>query len=189
MVKRAAPKLVHSISRAVSLCESTLAFGKAEEPPPRLDRIALAPIVSDVLESEMMAAEGTEIALKADVPPGMVLRADPEQLHRVLANLVRNARQAIVNTGQPGEIAVSAHETDDTWILRVSDTGPGLPAKARDHLFQPFQGGATKGGSGLGLTIAAELIRGHGGTVTLEASDEAGTTFRIDLPRGGVEKA
>jgi signal transduction histidine kinase len=188
-VKRMAPKLVNSITRAVHLCETTLAYGKAEEPGPTLSRFRLAEVVGDLIESERLSIGESEVSFAEDIPDQLMLRADSEQIYRVLSNLVRNARQAIINSGQPGEIAVSAHETEDTWILRVSDTGPGLPAKAREHLFQPFQGGATKGGTGLGLTIAAELIRGHGGTLTLEASDGSGTTFRIDLPRGGVEKA
>jgi signal transduction histidine kinase len=66
----------------------------------------------------------------------------------------------------------------------VRDTGPGLPAKAKEYLFQPFQGGTRKGGTGLGLAVSAELIRGHGGDLMLESSDETGTQFRINLPRG-----
>src|SRR6056297_1699612 len=185
-VKRMAPKLVNSITRAVHLCESTLAYGKAEEPGPTLTRLRLAAVVGDVIESERLAVGEAEISFAEDIPDQLMIRADSEQMYRVLSNLVRNARQAIVNTGQPGEIAVAAYETDDHWIVNVTDTGPGLPDKARQHLFQPFQGGATKGGTGLGLTIAAELVRGHGGTLTLDDSDERGTSFRIELPRGGV---
>ncbi|WP_294622669.1 HAMP domain-containing sensor histidine kinase [uncultured Roseovarius sp.] len=188
-VKRMAPKLVNSITRAVHLCEATLAYGKAEEPGPTLTRLRLAEVVGDVIESERLAVGDAEISFAEDIPDQLMIRADSEQMYRVLSNLVRNARQAIVNTGQPGEIAVSAYETDHQWIINVTDTGPGLPEKARQHLFQPFQGGATKGGTGLGLTIAAELVRGHGGTLTLDDSDDSGTSFRIELPRGGVEKA
>jgi len=118
------------------------------------------------------------------VRAGFQLRADPEQLYRVIANLVRNARQAIVTSGRPGEIAVQSSETDDTVLIRISDTGPGLPPKAREHLFTPFQGGATKGGSGLGLTISVELVRGHGGTLELEHTGPNGTSFLITLPKG-----
>ncbi|KRS14910.1 ATPase [Roseovarius atlanticus] len=185
-VKRMAPKLVNSIARAVHLCESTLAYGKAEEQPPTLGRFALIDVVSDVIESERLAVGDADVSFAEDIPMGLVVRADHEQLYRVIANLVRNARQAIVNSGKPGEIAISGQETADAWIIRVSDTGPGLPAKARDHLFQPFQGGATKGGTGLGLSIAAELIRGHGGTLTLESTDGTGTIFCVTLPRGGL---
>ncbi|HEY9037446.1 MAG TPA: HAMP domain-containing sensor histidine kinase [Roseovarius sp.] len=186
MVKRMAPKLVNSITRAVNLCESTLAYGKAEEPAPRLSRFALLDIVTDLIDSERLSAGDADISFSVDVSAGFQLRADPEQLYRVIANLVRNARQAIVTSGKPGEIAVQAEDTDDAVLIRVSDTGPGLPLKAREHLFTPFQGGASKGGSGLGLTISSELVRGHGGTLTLEHTGESGTSFLIVLPKGDL---
>ena len=186
MVKRAAPKLVNSISRAVNLCETTLVFGKAEEPPPRLDRIQIARIVDDVLDSERLASGEEEVSFSEDVPDGMVLRADGEQLYRVLSNLVRNARQAIVASGRPGEIAIRADEDDAAWAITVTDTGPGLPPKAREHLFQPFTGGTRKEGSGLGLAIAAELVKGHGGRLELTRTGEDGTQFVIRLPKSVV---
>ncbi|MGJ8602681.1 MAG: sensor histidine kinase [Marivita sp.] len=183
-VKRMAPKLVNSITRAVSLCESTLAFGRAEEPAPVLSLVNLAQIVADVLDSERLAIGDYDLSLSEDVPGSLMVRADPEQMYRVLSNLVRNARQAIVGSGQAGEIAILARAGDDLWCIDVTDTGPGLPPKAKEYLFQPFQGGARKGGSGLGLAIADELVRGHGGTLTLLSSDAHGTKFRIQLPMG-----
>ncbi|MGL5011181.1 MAG: sensor histidine kinase, partial [Paracoccaceae bacterium] len=181
-VAKSAPKLVNSISRAVSLCESTLAFGKAEEGAPVLQRFQLLPVVSDVIEGEGLSTEGMVTAL-ADVPPGFTLRADPEQLYRILANLVRNAKQALEATGKPGTIEVSASEDEHAWMIRVGDTGPGLPPRARDHLFTAFQGGVRKGGTGLGLVISAELVRGHGGSLDLARSDDDGTEFVIRLPK------
>jgi len=185
-VQRMAPKLVNSLTRAVHLCESTLAYGKAEEPGPTLARVRLADIVADVIDSERLSVEQAEVTFEVDVPADMMLRADAEQLYRVIANLVRNARQAIVNTGLPGDVTVTAGEEARAWVIRVRDTGPGLPPKAREHLFKPFQGGATKGGAGLGLTIAAELVRGHGGDLSLEHSDARGTTFCFTLPKGNL---
>jgi signal transduction histidine kinase len=114
----------------------------------------------------------------------MTVRADPEQLYRVLSNLIRNARQALTATGAKGEISLNAHETDRAWIIDISDTGPGLPSKAQAHLFTPFQGGARKGGSGLGLAIASELVKGHGGQLQLLKTDATGTSFRLTLPKG-----
>lgn len=189
-VKRAAPKLVGSLSRAINLCESTLAFGKAEEPPPTLTRFALLPVVAEIVENERLASEA-EVEFLIDVPAHLRLRADAEQIHRVLSNLVRNARQAIEATGRPGTIEIGAGEDGDNWWIRVGDTGPGLPEKAREHLFTAFQGGARKGGIGLGLAIAAELVRGHGGRLDLVRSDEEGTEFMIRLPRAtaGLEVA
>jgi signal transduction histidine kinase len=182
-VKRLAPKLVNSITRAVHLCESTLAFGKAEEPAPKLREVMLLDVVSDVLDSERLAVGEADISLSEDVPGTLAVKADPEQLFRVIFNLVRNARQAIAATGEAGEISVAATDQGDAWVIRVSDTGPGLPAKAREHLFQPFQGGARKGGSGLGLVIAQDLIRGHGGQLALEQTGPKGTIFAITLPK------
>ncbi|AEM41894.1 Periplasmic sensor signal transduction histidine kinase [Ketogulonicigenium vulgare WSH-001] len=186
-VQRLAPKLVGSITRAVNLCETTLAFGRAEEPPPRLSRFALAVAVAEVIDAERLAAGEHDISFAEDVPGDMVLLADSEQLYRVISNLVRNARQAIVTSEKPGEIGISAQEDADCWWITVRDTGPGLPAKARQHLFQAFQGGVSKGGAGLGLTISAELIRGHGGRLELLETSDAGTTFRIALPKHRTE--
>ena len=189
IVKRMAPKLVNSITRAVHLCESTLAYGKAEEPTPTLSRFALADIVTEVLESERLSVGDHDVSLSEDVPATLKVRADAEQLYRVIGNLVRNARQAIIASGQPGEINVSASEDDECWWIRVADTGPGLPPKAQEFLFTPFQGGASKGGTGLGLSIAAELIRGHGGELVLERTGAYGTEFCIRLPKADLQIA
>lgn len=184
LVQRMAPKLVNSITRAVSLCESTLAFGRAEEPAPTLSMILLEDVVGDVIDSESLIVENTCVSLAEDIPAQLQVRADPEQLFRVLSNLVRNARQALLAAGHPGSVTVSAYEDAESWWIEVSDTGPGLPPKAREHLFTPFQGGARKGGSGLGLAISAELVRGHGGTLELKHSGPDGTAFQICLPKG-----
>jgi len=183
LVKRMAPKLVNSITRAVTLCETTLAFGRVDEPTPAMSRVNLAQFVADVIDSERLAAGEHDLSFSEDIPATFTLRADPEQLHRVLSNLVRNARQAIVATGEPGEICLSAGEDDDAWWITVTDTGPGLPPRAQEHLFKPFQGGARKGGSGLGLVISQELIRGHGGALDLRHTGPGGTQFMIRLPK------
>jgi signal transduction histidine kinase len=183
-VKRMAPKLVSSITRAVHLCESTLAFGRAEEPSPTLTVVALDQIIADVIDGERLAVEGVDIRFDVQIPKGLMVRADPEQLYRVLANLVRNARQAIVAAGRPGKITVTAISDDIAWTIKVCDDGPGLPPKAREHLFTAFRGGARKGGSGLGLAIAAELVRGHGGKLELGTTGPSGTIFTVTLPKG-----
>ncbi|MFB9150407.1 sensor histidine kinase [Roseovarius ramblicola] len=188
-VRRMAPKLVNSLTRAVHLCESSLAYGKAEEPSPKLARHNLADLVAEAIEGERLATGEHTIGYENRVPADVVLPADSEQLYRVLTNLLRNARQAIIRTGKSGGITVSAETDAQTCIIRVEDTGPGLPPKAREHLFEPFRGGASSGGTGLGLSIAAELVRGHGGTLVLERSDESGTCFRIALPNGNFAAA
>jgi signal transduction histidine kinase len=186
LVKRMAPKLVGSITRAVNLCEATLAFGRVDEPAPVLDRVNLASIVSDVIDSERLAAGEYDLSFSEDIPASMTLRADGEQLFRAVFNLVRNARQAIMASHKPGEINVEGYEDDSAWWVRVTDTGPGLPPKAQEYLFQPFQGGVRKGGSGLGLVIAADLVRGHGGRLDLAQTGADGTAFVIQLPKADL---
>lgn len=184
LVRRLAPKLVNSITRAVSLCEGTLAFGKAEEPSPTFGVVCLHEITADIAESELLAADSGNVEIINAVAKPMMLRADPEQLFRIVLNLVRNARQAIAASGKQGRITVDAREEDEAWYITVADTGPGLPKKAQDNLFTPFQGGIRKGGTGLGLAIAGELARGHGGSVKLTQTGPEGTVFEICLPKG-----
>ncbi|MFO1107140.1 MAG: HAMP domain-containing sensor histidine kinase [Amaricoccus sp.] len=179
-VKRIAPKLVSSLSRAITLCERTLTFGKAEEPPPVIATIPLAPLVAEVVEAE--ARTCTCARILAEVPPQLLVRADSDQLFRVLSNLVRNAVQAIEASGKAGSVTIAARRTIGGAEITVADTGPGLPEKARENLFQPFRGGVRQGGTGLGLVIAAELTKGHGGTLSLAGTGPTGTTFRLTLP-------
>lgn len=181
-VKRTAPKLVASLSRAIRLCERTLTFGKAEEPPPEIGVFALAPLVDEVIENERRALAGAEVTIGSEVPGDLDVRADAEQLFRVLANLVRNAAQAIEASRQPGEVVVNASNGESTTGIEVRDTGPGLPEKARENLFQPFRGGTRRGGAGLGLVIAEEIVRGHGGRLSLVRTGAEGTVFRVELP-------
>src|SRR5690606_10043193 len=89
-VRRAAPKLLNSISRAVTLCETTLAFGKAEEPAPSLSRFNLAQLAGEVIEAETLAApEPGLVEYLTDIPASLMIRADRDQLYRVLSNLTR----------------------------------------------------------------------------------------------------
>jgi len=184
LVRRLAPKLVNSITRAVSLCEGTLAFGRAEEPAPALIEVPLCQIMEDVVDSEQLAAGDDPVQILSEVPTGLEVRADPEQLYRVVMNLVRNARQAIAATGKEGHVLIRAGEQPTSWWIEVCDTGPGLPPKTQENLFTPFQGSNRKGGSGLGLAIAAELIKGHGGEVRLKRTGADGTAFEVSLPKG-----
>ncbi|PZQ49657.1 MAG: sensor histidine kinase [Rhodovulum sulfidophilum] len=182
-VRRSAPKLVNSLSRAIALCERTLAFGRAEEPPPTLAPTPLGPLIEEVVHNECLLA-GAAASIRSEVAPGLAARADADQLFRVLTNLVRNAAQAIEGAGRPGEVVVAAARAPEGVAITVADTGPGLPPKARENLFQPFRGAARQGGSGLGLVIAAEIVKGHGGALTLASTGPEGTVFRVVLPDG-----
>lgn len=180
-VQRQVPKLIASLDRAIRLCARTLDFGQAHESPPRRQKFPLEPLIGEVGDS-LGLPRSDQIDWQVDVEPGLQVEADRDQLYRVLSNLCRNAMQAIeAQDGEPGEIAVVARREGSVTMIDVSDTGPGLPEKARVHLFEAFQSVARKGGTGLGLTIAAELVQAHGGQIAL-ISNEGGATFRITIP-------
>lgn len=189
IVARTAPKLIASLDRAIRLCQSTLTYGKAEEAPPEPHAVALGELAEEVCEGLGLMEGDTRLHCLVDIDPDLVVEADPEQLYRVLSNLARNAAQAIRAAGRPGRLTIAADEIDEQVEIRIIDTGPGLPAKAREHLFQPFRGGARPGGAGLGLAIANELVRANGGTLSLVSSTTAGTEFRITLPARAAEAA
>lgn len=181
-VRRVAPKLIASLDRAIALCERTLAYGRAEEPLPEPRRVRLHAMVEDLAGAELPGGAQL-VTFRNLVPEALTVEADPEQLYRVLDNLLRNARQAIAASGRPGEILVSATADPQGAEIEIRDTGPGIPSRALASLFEPFRGTARAGGSGLGLAIAAELVRGHGGRLELVETSTAGTIFRIFLPR------
>lgn len=185
-VQRFVPKLIASLDRAISFCNSSLQFGGATEAPPRRELMRLKPLVEEVADSQGLPRDG-QIAFFADMDDTLRIDADRDQLFRVMSNLVRNAMQAIEGVeGQPtGEIHVAAHREGRKVIVDITDTGPGVPARARENLFKAFQGSTKKGGTGLGLVIASELVQAHGGTLRL-LDDHDGAHFRIELPDRSV---
>ncbi|MEM6624538.1 MAG: HAMP domain-containing sensor histidine kinase [Pseudomonadota bacterium] len=182
IVARTAPKLLGSLDRAIRLCQSTLTFGKAEEAPPELRTVDLAALAEEVAEALGLGAEGGAVHCELDVGADAFVEADPEQLFRVLNNLMRNAVEAIETSGRPGTLRLESQQASGVVELILSDTGPGMPSKALEHLFKPFQGGARRGGTGLGLAIAHELVRTNRGELHLVESTTRGTIFRIILP-------
>ncbi|MBC6443030.1 MAG: HAMP domain-containing histidine kinase [Rhodobacteraceae bacterium] len=181
-VRRSAPKLVNSISRAVNLCESTLAFGKAEERHPNITNVSLNVLFNDVAEAERLVIGEAPVKIRVADVGGMQVDADRDHLFRVISNLVRNGRQVLMETTDGGTISLGAVEVAGGWHITVHDTGPGLPEKAIDNIFKPFSGSARKGGTGLGLAISAELIAAHGGRLELVENSADGAAFRIWLP-------
>lgn len=185
IVKRFAPTLLRTIDRAVGYTTEVLSYGRTTEPEPHRRFVELRPLVSDV--GEMLAIDpNAGIEFQIQIPDGLQVDADSEQLFRVVHNICRNAVQALVND-QAGSavarmISVSAMRTGSVVSISVDDTGPGMPPKAREHLFTAFRGSARSGGTGLGLAIARELVLAHGGTIALVEKPTPGTLFRIELP-------
>ena len=189
-VQRFVPKLVATLDRAIAYSRAVLDYGRTGEAPPERRLISVRRLAEDVGELAGARESGDGlifddgVAYAIEVPPGLEVDGDPDQLFRVLLNLVRNARQAFETDTDPAlvkRITVSGERQGSVVTIRVRDTGPGVPARARVNLFRAFQGGVRAGGTGLGLAICAELARAHGGRVEL-IDTGAGATFEVTIP-------
>lgn len=186
LAQRLAPKLVATLDRAIRFCQATLTYGRAVDEPPRPRPLALRAVVAEAAETVTPLANGA-VQIANDVPDGLDLMADAEQMFRVMLNLLRNGVEALERAGaSPGRlpmVTVQAWKESATTIIEVSDNGPGIPPALRPKIFSAFQNSSRPGGTGLGLAIVADLVRGHGGTITLVSEpDDCGARFRITLP-------
>ncbi len=188
-VQRFAPKLMRALERAIAFCQSTLSYGRAQEAAPDRKPILLEPLVAEVYETLGLGPEASIRWISA-VERGLTVEADADQLFRILLNLARNALHALESRAvqDPGrdQIRITGRRQGAVVVIEVSDTGPGLSERARSHLFEAFQGSTHTGGAGLGLAIAAELVRAHGGDIRL-VEGTIGATFHITIPDRAVE--
>jgi len=188
-VQRFAPKLIRTIDRAVDYTKSVIDYGKAVEAPPKRRDLVLFGIAEDV--RELLGLE-TKSAIKwqNDIDKMLEVNGDPEQIFRVVMNLCRNAQQAMQDMEDESRelvLAVSAEKIADDICIRIKDTGPGIPEHIQPKLFDAFQASTKAGGTGLGMAIAAELVRAHGGAICIEETNDQGTVFKIVIPQNGVE--
>ena len=141
------------------------------------------PGAEEILRLALASAPERQIETRLDVTPDTLkIGADPELLAQALINLLRNAIRATGDADKPLiRFAVSRQGRGQARI-EIRDNGPGIPQKARDHLFEAFQGSGRPGGTGLGLVIASELARAHGGEIRLVATSSAGTEFWVMIP-------
>jgi signal transduction histidine kinase len=182
-VAQAMPRLERALGRAVKLATGVLTYGKSDEPAPAPVAVRLAPAVEAAAEETGLSPEGVHLDLRVD--PRAQVSADPDQLHRILVNLMRNGREAIQShptAGRTGVITISLEQRDQTSLIRVADNGPGVPERVQARMFQPFSGSGRPDGAGLGLAIARELAQAHGGDVALVETGPMGTTFEVRLP-------
>ncbi len=182
-VQQIVPRLVRTLDRAVSYSEGALSYGRTQEAPPSRRRLRLHSLVDELRGLLGFGERGVEFVNA--VAGDFEVDADAEQLFRVLANLSRNALEAMAaDTDQSvvKRLTISAERNGTVSRILVADTGPGLPKKARENLFAAFRGSARSGGTGLGLAIAHELVRAHGGAIELVDSRGGSTVFAITIP-------
>ena len=182
-VQKVAPMLATSVSKAVQICTSTVDLARGDQAVNHRETVALRELVRDVGVS-LGLDDCSNAQWRNKVPADITVEADHDRLFRVFLNLGRNAEKALKdNSDGSGTITIEASQDDQHTVMTVSDDGPGLPDNALKHLFQAFVSSTSKGGSGLGLTTARDLIRAHGGELSLADSSAKGTRFEMDLPR------
>ena len=176
-------RIEHEAARMGVLVEDLLLLARMDEGVSvTRSRFDLAALAAHAVEDARAADPDRPIALEAPSP--VLVDADEDRLKQVLDNLIANAR-AHTPPGTPATVRVADHDGDA--VLEVADEGPGVPPEDRDRVFErfyradPSRTRAAGGGAGLGLAIAAEIARAHGGTLELVPT-ETGATFRLTIP-------
>ena len=179
----------HLLTRLIDDLQ-TLSLAEGGQLSLKMEQVNVAELLTDVGTSFSGPAEAESIRLQVDVPDApMLVTADAGRLDQVLSNLVANALRY---TPTGGRITLAAESTPTGVRISVSDTGEGITGEDLPYVFDRFWRGdrartrATGAGSGLGLAIARQLVRAHGGEISVESAVGQGTTFVIGLPVGGV---
>lgn len=165
------------IDRLTQLLNDFLAF--ARPPELHLEDRDVADLVRHICDVERAGAEARGASLVLAVPAEpMLARVDAPKLHQIVANLVRNAVEAVTANGR---IEVTVEGTHDEVTVRVEDDGPGIPTDVQARIYEPFFS-TKESGTGLGMSIVHSLVALHGGSIAL-ATGHQGTRFDVTIPR------
>ncbi|MGE0574520.1 MAG: sensor histidine kinase [Reyranella sp.] len=178
-----APTILGTIDRAARLASDAIQYVR-DQPAPRLANVDLADLVDEVgIALQEQGEESTPNVVRQwvnAVGENNHVRADRDLLYRVFVNLGRNAFEAGAHT-----VTVRHQADGGNTIIDVADDGPGVPQAITAQIFRPFATGGRAGGAGLGLAIARDLVRAHGGDIALTETSASGTTFQFTLPFAG----
>ncbi len=182
LVERAS-NINQAAERCVRIVRNFLAL--ARQHPPERTATPLGQVIQGAVELLAYELRSNGVAISVEVAPDVpVLWADAHQLHQVFVNLINNAHHAMRRQERPKRIAVTARlVADDRVRVEVRDTGPGIPPELQRRVFEAFFTTKPQGeGTGLGLSLCANIIREHGGRLALESTPGDGATFSIELP-------
>ena len=151
---------------------------------PRTDRIALSPLIEEVLADLSPLAEKRGITLLQPAEPDITICGSDILIYQVVFNLTENA---VRYNCENGSVTITAAKRGKDAVITVSDTGPGISEEFRESVFEPFfrvdkSRSRSLGGVGLGLALVHEITTLHGGTVQITESSENGTVFEVCLP-------
>lgn len=148
-------------------------------------QLHVEPTDLDAITNDLAAAYRTPF-FRVDVvgATGMATEVDPVRIRQVLTNLLNNA---VAGCGERGRIEIRLGLSDDQVSIEIVDDGRGIASADLDHVFDRFHTGDTASGSGIGLTLARELVQAHGGSISIESVESEGTAVTVMLPTDGPE--
>ncbi len=161
-------------------------LGMAADEPVEFSIVSVAEVLEGAIRCLCRDLKKDNVTLTVDVPPHATVRGNAQQLQQVFFNLLLNARDAL--RGRSGRIDVTARTSDNQIEIQFKDTGCGIAPEHLDQVFEDFfttkNGSANKrtSGSGLGLSVCRDIIKEHGGRISVTSRPEHGTTFTIILP-------
>ena len=176
---------INQVDRLTALVRTLLEMSDLQSVS-RSDEIELAPLVDEILTDLTTLAEQKNITLHQNCEDVHMIGSDT-LIYRLLFNLIENAIK-YNHTG--GSVIVSIQKENNQVLMRVADTGCGIPEEFRENIFQPFfrvdkSRSRQMGGVGLGLALVREIAVLHGGSVCVESGSKDGTTFAVKLPLNG----
>lgn len=158
-----------------------------QRPSQEFQAVSIAGLLQDVCEMTRprweTQSEKTAVRFELHADCTAMVMGDPVELREVLVNMVYNAVDAMP---AGGEIRLSAQEMGERVIVRITDTGTGMPPEVKTRLFNPFFTTKGKAGTGMGLAVSFGIIRRHDGSIEVDSEPGRGTTFRISLPRANT---
>jgi signal transduction histidine kinase len=184
-------KITWNAGHLLELVEGFLDLAKLESSTLKTERVDVARLVRALVVDNELLIQSRPIALRAEVAGRLPqVLAEGAKLRVILQNLLTNA----LKFTEHGEVVVLADVSrDDAVRIRVRDTGPGIPADARERIFELFQqlhpGDMRKKGVGLGLALARRFARAMGGDLTVESTMGEGSTFTLTLPTHRADAA
>jgi nitrogen-specific signal transduction histidine kinase/iron only hydrogenase large subunit-like protein len=152
----------------------------------RIETVSVEELVASAIDGaacNLPPGPDNGITIAMDVTPGLTADLDRDQMTQVLVNLIKNGVEAM--EGRTGTIIVKAYEIPDTHRVHISvtDQGAGIPAGAKDKVFQPFFTTKSIGkGTGLGLPISYGIVKMHNGNIWFDSEQDVGTTFHVEIP-------
>ncbi|MEW6738878.1 MAG: ATP-binding protein [Nitrospirota bacterium] len=177
MIKETLDDIIGQTLRVKRIVGDLLEFARGKEPQSREFELNELLMGAYKLVSTTTNTEGINFVMDTD-PAGVIINADNEQMERVFINLFTNAVDAMSGKGS---LDVKVMKEADSVTIKVSDTGRGMPADAVEKIFEPFYTTKDKG-TGLGLAIVFNIIKKHGGDISVESGEGRGTIFTITLP-------